>query len=254
MKVDGTRKTDVAHWDQAWGTRPRARLPKAALAVTKNIHDVLRRYVRPGQAVIEIGCAPGKHLAWCARVLGGRVSGLDYSPVGFGTTQWLFAKLGIAADLRMEDVFKTTFPNEAFDVVYSFGVIEHFDDPTHIVRKHLELVRPGGWVVIAVPNYGGVYGRIQRRIDPENLAIHNLRIMSLDALRQMAPPDLAEVIEVSSTGRPSPSLLSLAKLIGRRAGKLVTIVGELVCRLSPVSPAGLRPLLVLAIQRRPTAC
>lgn len=252
MNAGGVRKTDVAHWDRAWAERPRTRLPKSCLAVTKNVQDLLRRYVQPGQTAIEIGCAPGKHLAWCAGVLGAKVSGLDYSPVGFHTTQNLFADLGIAADIRMEDVFKTTFPDGIFDVVYSFGVIEHFDDPAHIVRKHLEMTRPGGWAVIAVPNYGGFYGRIQRRIDPENLGIHNLNIMNADALRRLTPSDLAEGSEVFASGRPSPSILSLHKIFGQRAGKLLTITGELLCRFSPVSPTPLRPMLVLTIQRRKT--
>ena len=250
MNVEQGRKTEVAHWDKAWAGRPRPRLPSSLLAVTKNVQDLLRNYVVPGQSFIEIGCAPGKHLAWCAAVLGAKVSGLDYSPVGFAATQQLFEGLGISADLRKEDVFTTSFPDGVFDVVFSNGVIEHFDDPVRIVRKHLELTKPGGWAVISVPNYGGFYARLQRRLDPENLGIHNLNIMSLDALRKLVDSDLAETVEVFASGRPSPSIVSWHKLVGQRLGKWLVIAGELVCRLSPVSPAGLCPMLVLAVRRR----
>ena len=183
--------TTRSHWDAAWAVPPRWRLPSPLSVSTRNMQRILRREVRRGMRVLELGCAPGKILAWTAADLGASVAGLDYSERGIAWSRTLFERLAIPADLRCEDVFQTTFTPGGFDLVYSFGLIEHFEDPRAIVRAHLALVRPGGKTVIAIPDYGGIYGRLQRRLDPANLAIHNLDIMSVDALCQLAPPELS---------------------------------------------------------------
>lgn len=49
------------------------------------------------------------------------------------------------------DVFQAPFPGNSFDLVFSQGLIEHFKDPNPIFEAHVHLVRPGGWLVIRVP-------------------------------------------------------------------------------------------------------
>src|SRR5205085_5136150 len=129
-------KADIFHWDSEWAVRPRLRLPLSVTVGIRDIKRLLRKHVRPGMSFLEIGCAPGKILAWIAKVLGADVAGLDYSPRGMQHAFDLFRALNIVADLRNEDIFETTFPSESFDIVYSAGVIEHFRDPRPIVHSH----------------------------------------------------------------------------------------------------------------------
>ena len=171
------------HWDSAWERPPRWRLPSKLFVSTRNLQRVIAPHVRPGMRYLELGCAPGKMLAWVASDLGARVSGLDYSERGIEWARRLFDTLGLEADLRCEDVWSTTFDRGGFDVVFSAGLIEHFDDPSALVRQHVTLVKPGGRAIITVPNYGGIYGRLQGWFDPDNLALHNLSIMSTEAMR-----------------------------------------------------------------------
>jgi SAM-dependent methyltransferase len=42
---------------------------------------------------------------------------------------------------------------EQFDVVTTWDVIEHVSDPFHFLRSMLNLVRVGGWLVVATGNY-----------------------------------------------------------------------------------------------------
>jgi len=160
---------------------------------------------------LEIGCAPGKLLAWVAEVLHAEVAGGDYSQRGLSLAQQLFQALNIDGDLRCEDMLATTFEPASFDLVFSAGVIEHFDDPREIVKRHVTLLKPGGKAVIMVPNYGGFYGRLQCRFDPENLSIHNLTIMNPPALRRLAPGELVSTVRVYPVGRMSPWLISFDK-------------------------------------------
>jgi hypothetical protein len=111
------------HWEAFHSGRgPRLRLPSPLVIATRNLHGTLRRYVEPGMSVLEIGFAPGKHLAFVASALHANVTGVDFSENGVRFARRLFETLRLDGDLRCENVFETS-------------VIEHFADPTEIVRR-----------------------------------------------------------------------------------------------------------------------
>ena len=246
----GDDLTTRAHWDETWAMPPRWRLPSSLSIATRNMQRLLRPHVRPGMRVVELGCAPGKILAWVAAALGAETSGLDYSPRGIEWSRTLFEKLGIPADLRCEDVFRTTLSPDSYDVVYSSGLIEHFDDPRPIVRAHVKLAKPGGKAVVAIPDYGGIYGRLQRWLDPENLAIHNLGIMNVEALRRLAPEELTGSARVYRAGRVSPWQLSLKRRLPPTLARATAYAANAAGLLQPTDIGPLCPLLVLEITRR----
>jgi 2-polyprenyl-3-methyl-5-hydroxy-6-metoxy-1,4-benzoquinol methylase len=248
--IHGDELTTRSHWEEAWARPPRWKLPSPLFVTTRNMQRLLRPAVGPGMRVIELGCAPGKILAWVAAKLGAQVAGLDYSERGIGWAKRLFSALDLPADLRCEDVFRTTFEPASFDVVYSSGLIEHFEDPRAIVRTHVELARPGGRAIIAIPDYGGVYGRIQNWLDPENLALHNLRIMRADALERLAPQDLSGAVRSYRAGRLSPWQLSFDRRLPRPLGPAASYLLNGVGLLQPADIPPLCPLLVLEITRR----
>jgi SAM-dependent methyltransferase len=66
-----------------------------------------------------------------------------------------------------------------FDLVYSLGVIEHFSDPLPMIRRHVELAKPGGLVVLGVPSLLGINLPILRLTRPELFSSHNLRTMDI---------------------------------------------------------------------------
>jgi 2-polyprenyl-3-methyl-5-hydroxy-6-metoxy-1,4-benzoquinol methylase len=248
-KSEGAR-TSRGQWDDVWSTPPRARLPSSLSVGIGDLKRLLRAHVTPGMRVLEVGCAPGKTLAWMGRELGAEVAGLDYSPRGVAVSRDLLRALGVDCDLRCEDIFATTFEPASFDVVFSAGVIEHFEDPRDIVRRHVRLVRPGGKALCTVPHYGGLYGRLQRYLDPENLALHNLSIMRVDALERLAPADLVEGARAYPAGRLSPWLLSFERRWPRPVARAVCHVLNGVGLVQPVQVRALCPTLVLECTRR----
>jgi 2-polyprenyl-3-methyl-5-hydroxy-6-metoxy-1,4-benzoquinol methylase len=241
--------TTRAHWEETWAVPPRWRLPSSLAVSTRNIQRMLRPHLRPGMRVLELGCAPGKMLAWVASKCGAEVSGLDYSKRGIAWSQQLFDALGIRGDLRCEDVFETTFAMGAFDLVYSVGVIEHFEDPRRIVRQHVMLLKPGGTAIISIPNYQGLYGRIQRWFDPENLEIHNLTIMNRAALARLAPEDLTDRVRTYRAGALNPWQITLERRWPRGVARGVSYVANGIGLLQPFEIGALCPILVLEMTR-----
>lgn len=243
------RKSSRAHWDAVHQVQIRRGLPSRLLVPTHNIIRLVAPYVSPRSRVLEIGFAPGKILLWLAAKRQALVSGIDYSAPGVEAARELFSSCRIDADLRCEDLFATSFQVESFDFVYSLGVIEHFSDPGEVIRRHLALVRPGGIVLVTVPNYGGVYGRLQASCDPDNLAMHNLAIMSEDALLNLAPEMVVVGRRSFRFGRSHLALVSVEKKWPAVIAKTLSLATNLLGLVQPIDIPTLCPMLVLELRK-----
>jgi SAM-dependent methyltransferase len=238
--------TSPTHWDSRLrGARPRP--PSLLNVAVADVVALLGRHVKAGDRVLEIGCAPGKFLLWCKMVAGADVSGVEYAPESFADTVRLFEQAGQAADLRHEDIFDTTFGAE-FDVVYSFGLIEHFygDQLERLVQKHVELLKPGGIAVISIPDYQRIYGAVLSRTNRANYDSHNIELMSLNALRAVAPPSVTT--DVFRYGRFAPWYLSFG--VPRNLAVRYLFYGlNVIGLLQPFKIDALCPTLVLTMKK-----
>jgi SAM-dependent methyltransferase len=111
------------------------------------------------KSVLEIGCFPGGYLAVFGE-LGYELNGIDlYLRVNTELPLWLGSKNYKIGGFCQSDFFKYR-ENRKFDVVCSFGFIEHFTDFEDVLIKHSSLVKDGGYIVITSPNYRGFVQRI----------------------------------------------------------------------------------------------
>jgi SAM-dependent methyltransferase len=134
--------------------------------------------------VIELGCAPGFILKELYLLRPAHnYFGIDYSLDGLAITNKFLEEYGIKAELIYADI-RTYVPDRTYDLVVSFGLIEHFDDPVKILEAHKKFVAEDGLVIVSVPNYSHYYVRkALKKFRPVTLHTHNLNIMSEDALR-----------------------------------------------------------------------
>lgn len=166
---------EQSYWDNSYrGVPPSLQPPSDALSAW------IKRYVPPGagKSCLEIGCYPGRYLAVLGE-LGYTLNGIDLTPAVLGMKEAFEKKYstGTFQQLNFLD-FKSETP---FALVCSFGFIEHFTDWETVLRKHAELVEPGGTIVVEVPNFRGTLQRfLHRRLDAENLRRHNLEAMRPD--------------------------------------------------------------------------
>jgi len=110
-----------------------------------------------GKSFLEIGCSWGR---WCiaAARKDYRPTGIDQSLKGIRAARRVAQQLGVEAQYLVSDGRALPFPNESFDQVFSYSVLQHLSKPN--VRETLRDVRrvllPGGRCLVQMPNVFGV--------------------------------------------------------------------------------------------------
>jgi len=110
------------------------------------IHSVAQFTRYNGQRVLEVGVGAGTdHLQWGRA--GAKCHGVDLTAAAIETTRRRFDLYGLQTELRHIDAEKLPYPDETFDVVYSWGVIHHSDRPEAILAEVHRVLRPGGKLI-----------------------------------------------------------------------------------------------------------
>lgn len=122
---------------------------------------------------LEIGSYPGPFLSTFGD-LGYTLNGIDFHPDNtVGLPNWLQGQGYKIGKFTCEDFFDFNPPMQ-YDVVASFGFIEHFENFREVIKTHAALVKEDGYLIITTPNFrGGIQNWLHRNFDKKNLALHN---------------------------------------------------------------------------------
>jgi 2-polyprenyl-3-methyl-5-hydroxy-6-metoxy-1,4-benzoquinol methylase len=174
--VSHTRLTDERYWTDSYQRAEFADLSEHAVAV------FLRRYLPnvSDKTSLELGSFPGAFIPTVARQ-GFLVHGVDFNRKNAtDLPQWLRRLHYPVGEFWVDDIFdfiKDT--NRKFDLVCSFGLIEHFENYPAIIDAHIALTKPGGRIVITAPNFRGLMQYLPHRLfDKRNLKRHYLPSMN----------------------------------------------------------------------------
>lgn len=119
-----------------------------ARLMERNFKDValhLNKVFPERGKILDIGCGYG-HFIEIMRDFGWTAWGIDLSP----KTLFYAREKGLnAANTSIDDV---TFPDDFFDAITAFYVLEHLANPLSALKKVIKMLKPGGVVVIRVPH------------------------------------------------------------------------------------------------------
>lgn len=194
--------TDEKYWSRVWsGTATgtcidpvngrldnHANLARHRL-LQRALHDVPR-----GSGLLEIGAGRSRWLPYFSRQFGFSVSGLDYSEIGCEAARRILSAANVPGDIVCADLFHppATF-EQAFDVVVSFGVVEHFESTATCLEACARYLKPGGRMVTTIPNMRGAIGLLQRWVDREVFQTHvPLTADELAAAHRVAGLDVSD--------------------------------------------------------------
>lgn len=128
---------------------------------------------RSGGDLIEIGCARSEWLPYFARRFGLRIHGLDYSDIGCRQAKEALRLAAVDGEIRQGDLFMPPADWEGrFDIVISWGLIEHFHDTAGALRAVARFAKPGGLVLTIIPNMHGTVGLLQRLLNRPVFDVH----------------------------------------------------------------------------------
>jgi len=96
-----------------------------------------------GQRVLEIGVGMGADYEQWLRA-GAIATGVDLSQESLAHTRQRCEMAGLEHDLHLADAEKLPFPDETFDVVYSYGVMHHSPDTECCIAEAWRVLKPGG--------------------------------------------------------------------------------------------------------------
>ncbi|OQX95947.1 hypothetical protein B6I21_02775 [candidate division KSB1 bacterium 4572_119] len=100
--------------------------------------------------VLEVGAGSGRDSFQIADD-NATVFVLDYSPKSLEIIQQLNSNNKSHIHCIQADAFKMPIPDNYFDIVFHQGLLEHFRDPLPLLRENHRILKPGGLLLVDVP-------------------------------------------------------------------------------------------------------
>lgn len=120
------------------------------------LSHLLNAYIRTGSKCLDVGCGDGRTAGiWL------REQGCDYVGVDVSTNAVREARELRLNARTVDDVSSLPFPDASFDAAVCIEVMEHLFQPQLAAAEALRVLKPGGVLIVTVPNVA--YWR--RRLD-----------------------------------------------------------------------------------------
>jgi 2-polyprenyl-3-methyl-5-hydroxy-6-metoxy-1,4-benzoquinol methylase len=120
--------------------------------------------------VLDIGCGSGQFLA--------RLASLGYDCHGTELSEETARRAAAIPGVRLHvgPMDEKTYPPQSFDLISIWHVLEHLPDADEVVRWCRQWIRPGGFLMIAVPNISswqaGLFHGAWFHLDPPRHLLH----------------------------------------------------------------------------------
>jgi ubiquinone/menaquinone biosynthesis C-methylase UbiE len=121
------------------------------------IHEFAGFAQSAGKRVLEVGVGTGAdYLEWLKA--GAQATGVDLSSTSLEQAKRRCDVAGYAPDLRISDAEHLPFPDDTFDIVYSYGVMHHSPDTPQCLREAGRVLKPGGALRIMIYHHPSLTG------------------------------------------------------------------------------------------------
>lgn len=151
--------------------------------------ELLKKYLpkykpskQPTHTICEIGSGEGKLLVKLARMFACAPYGIEYARDVAIKSRKLGVQtiIGDAFDKKLTQKYRNFF-----DIVFSYGFVEHIIPPVKAIELHVDLVKPGGYFVIQIPRFKGFNWWRLRFFRPDLIATHNMTIMEPEIMEKL---------------------------------------------------------------------
>jgi 2-polyprenyl-3-methyl-5-hydroxy-6-metoxy-1,4-benzoquinol methylase len=183
MEQKPTEKTNSEYWSDVWKNHPLPP-PIQPNKIGFNTYYYYRLHQfftklfssyshKKEENLLEIGCGNSILLPYFAKEFNLKVAGIDYSELGSENSKKILERENVKGEIYLCDAFN---PPEhllnKFDFVFSMGVVEHFTNPSDVIRDFSKFLKPGGIIITFIPNLTGLLGFMTKQLNRENYDIH----------------------------------------------------------------------------------
>lgn len=191
-----------------------------------------------GRDVLEVGVGIGAdHCEW-AKARPRRLAGIDLTEAAIELTRARLAAAGLSSELQVADAEALPFPDESFDIIYSWGVLHHTPKTWRAVAEVRRVLRPGGVARIMLYHRASIVGALLwlrygalarlslREVYARHLESPGTQAFSIGEVRRMFAAfasvsvatqlSVGDLLEGAAGQRHQGGLLSLARAIWPR--------------------------------------
>ena len=149
------RASTPGHWQRFWEQADRLELDDVYGTDGRMVREITGIFAGEpgglrGRRILEVGAGTGRDAVALAAA-GATVVTIDYVKGSLGLTQKAAAQARADVTAVCGDGLGMPFPDGAFDVVFHQGLLEHFREPGFLLRENVRVLKPGGYLVVDVP-------------------------------------------------------------------------------------------------------
>lgn len=229
--------TDKEFWDNYWANYEFEKMPNEVPFIE------YMPLLKGGNSFIEIGGFPGTMATYFYKNGIADVTILDYilnKEVIHKVEEMYHIPANTVKSIEAD--FFNYHSEKVYDIVFSYGFIEHFEDVKDVIERHVKLVAPNGKLLIVLPNFRGINGWIQKIFDIENLNCHNLKSMEFSLLKNIMNELAVKNVRIEYTRKP---MLWLRPNKGSKLTHLFVKFLSYFLKLFPVKNKCISPFIVI---------
>ncbi|RRS32179.1 MAG: hypothetical protein P794_02035 [Epsilonproteobacteria bacterium (ex Lamellibrachia satsuma)] len=172
------------YWNNSYEIYKFARL--SDIDPTKQLIERYIPFTKNNEQAFELGCFPGRFLVEIGQK-GYILNGCDLAPqIRKELKGWCLKNNCRVNQFYNEPYLK--FKNEQYDLVASFGFIEHFKNYEEVFIQQCGMIKENGILLVQFPNFrGAIQHRLHKIFDAYNLSNHVIGSMNLEQYRKLLP-------------------------------------------------------------------
>jgi len=144
------RESTPQHWQDFWEEADRHGLDDVYDNDGRLVREITALGDLQGKRILEVGAGTGRDAVALARA-GAEVWTLDYVAGSLGLTKIAADEADVSVMPVCGDGLDMPFATGTFDVIFHQGLLEHFREPMLLLRENVRVLKPGGCLVVDVP-------------------------------------------------------------------------------------------------------